>query len=454
MALTIELDSTLKDFYELNSGGHEEIYLVYTIPTVQVQMTRGIPISSKYAYQDPLSYKDNGIQARIFAQVVPQLFSMIAGKMNLVMFDLDVPGSNDIDPQPRADTMEVLGQLIERQRPLVTYVRNASEVVLPPTAVLAMANPMDCLEHLPAVVPLETHYRALSKRELQLSELPTPPGVVINTQLNADQVQVPHLRAAEVMRMLNVIEQRPLPFVVKLPQALSGQGTFLVRSETDRSETLAVLRPEVDHMLRQLNHSNSHLHPTSLIVQEMLGGSAMAISLFLPSTGDPIMTSCCDQFIDIHGHWDGGHIDYSQQGRLKTEYMPIAKAIGTYMHQLGYHGPLGADIMTAPDGRHVVIDLNTRVTGSHPLGFMKGHLSVARGFNDAAIFFPLFLNASLAEFKSKFSQELDEGRIVIAGWCHESGGESSVTTIILAGENQERLEALAARITALKTPGY
>jgi hypothetical protein len=453
MASTIELDSTLKELYELNSGD-EEIYLVYTIPTVQVQMTRGIPISNKYAYQDPLSHKDSQIQARIFSQVVPQLFGMIAGKMHLVMFDLDMPGSNDIDPQPRADTTAVLGQLSEHQRPIVTYVQNAADIVLPTTAVLAVANPMDCLEHLPMTVPLESHYRALSKRELLFSGLSTPPSTVIDTDLNADQVQEPQLRAAEVSRMLSIIEQKPLPFVVKLPQALSGQGTFLVHSESGRSETLAVLRPEVDNMLRQLNHSNSHLHPTSLIVQEMLGGSAMAISLFLPKIGDPILTSCCEQFIDVHGHWDGGHIDYSQQSRLKAEYMPIAKAIGAYMHQLGYHGPLGADIMTGPDREHLVIDLNTRVTGSHPLGFMKGYLSVARGFNNAAIFFPLFLNVGLNEFKSKFGTELEEGRIVIAGWCHERGCQSSVTTIIMAGEDQKRLETLAERVKALQRPGY
>ncbi|KAF9767250.1 hypothetical protein IL306_000205 [Fusarium sp. DS 682] len=454
MSSPIELDSTLKELYALSHGENAEIHLCYTIPTVQVQMTRGIPICKKYAYQDPLSHKDSGIQARIFTQVVPQLFGIIAGKMNLIMFDLDGPDSDDVDLQPRVDTEDVMQQICEHQRPKVTYVRNPSDVVIPEAAKLGLANPMDCLEHLPAAVPLESHYRALSKRDLVFSGLPTPPSVVIDTHLDSQQVLDPQLRANEVARMLSYIEQKTLPFVVKLPQALSGQGTFLIRNEADRSGSLEMLQKEVDNMLGQLNDSNSHLHPTSIVVQEIVPGSAIAISLFLPQNGEPIMTSCCDQFVSEDGHWDGGHIDYSQQPRLKNEYLPIAKQIAAYMTRLGYYGPLGADIMTDWEGNHLVIDLNTRVTGSHPLGFLRGYFSDTRGFNDAAVFFPLFMNMSLSQFRDTFRTELDEGRIVIAGWCHQQGAQSSVTTIIVAAEDQERLGLLAQRIKAFATLGH
>ena len=453
MDSSIELDLTLKQLYDLDPASHGEVYLAYVIPTAQVQMTSGIPISTKYAYQDPLSYKDSDLQARIFAQVVPQLFGIIAGKMNLIMFDLDAEHGQGFDPQPRIDTADVMDQFAEHQRPFTTYIKKASDIVLPPKAVLAVSNPMDCLEHLPAAVQPEVHYRALSKRELAFSGLPTPPSILVDTVLDVDQVQDSSLRAIEVTRMLHFIKEKALPYVVKLPQALSGQGTFLIRNEPDRFEALAVLRPEVDRMLLQLNQTNNHLNPTSFVIQEMVAGSAMAISLFVTKSGEPIVTSCCDQFIDPSGHWDGGHIKYPQQARLKAEYMPIANTIATYMHSIGYYGPLGADIVTDSDGKHLIIDLNTRVTGSHPLGFMKGYFSAKRGFHNAAVFFPLFLNVTMKEFKHRFRVECEQGRIVVAGWCHERGGNSSVTTIIIAGEDQARLGALAERVKALKTHG-
>ncbi|EKJ70954.1 hypothetical protein FPSE_08868 [Fusarium pseudograminearum CS3096] len=454
MSSIIEFDSTLKDLYALSPGDDAKIHLCYTIPTVQVQMTNNIPICKKYAYQDPLSHKDRGVQARIFSQVVPQLFGMIAGKMNLIMFDLDGQSTGDVDLKPRTDTQKVMQQICEHQRPTVTYVHSPSDVKIPEGAKLGLANPMDCLEHLPAAVPFESHYRALSKRELVFSGLPTPPSMVIDTCLDPRQVLDSQIRAQEVTRMLSFVEEKNLPFVVKLPQALSGQGTFLVRSESDRSTSLGVLRQEVDRMLVQLNDSNSHLHPTSIVVQEIVPGSALAISLFVPKNGEPILTSCCDQFVSEDGHWDGGHIDYSQQSHLKAHYLPIAKKIAAYLNRLGYYGPVGADIMTDAQGNHLVIDLNTRVTGSHPLGFLKGFFSVTRGFNDAAVFFPLFINLSLDRFREIFNAELDEGRIVIAGWCHEEGLQSSVTTIIVAGEDQERLGGLAQRIKAYATLGH
>ncbi|KAF5006895.1 hypothetical protein FDECE_6754 [Fusarium decemcellulare] len=177
-------------------------------------------------------------------------------------------------------------------------------------------------------------------------------------------------------------------------------------------------------MLRQLNDSNSHLQPTSTVVQKMVAGSALAISLFLPEDGEPIMTSCCDQFISNEGHQDGGHVDYSQQSRLQTEYLAIEKRLWPYMSLIGYHGPLGADIMTDSEGKQLVIDLNTRVTGSHSLGFLKGYSSVSRCFNDAAVCFPSFNNLSLSRFRDILRVQLRQ---------------RSVTTMTVAAEDQERL---------------
>ncbi|KAJ6436667.1 mitochondrial-processing peptidase subunit alpha protein [Purpureocillium lavendulum] len=152
MTPRIILDTTLKELYGLDAESHGEIYFIYQFPTSQTQLTKGIPISKKYAYQDCLGHDDIDIQARLFAQVIPQWFGMISGKMNLAMFELHASdGSNNNHAQ--VDTAEVLAQISEDQRPMVTYVQNAHDVKLPPGAVLAVSIPMDCLEHLPAAVP-------------------------------------------------------------------------------------------------------------------------------------------------------------------------------------------------------------------------------------------------------------------------------------------------------------
>lgn len=282
------------------------------------------------------------------------------------------------------------------------------------------------------------------------SGLPIPKSIVIETRLNPMKVRDPQTRIEEVNRMLEVIKYRSTPFVVKLPQACSGQGVFLVRNEEERSSALSVLETGVDTMLQQLSPSNEHLHPSSLIVQEMLSGSAVAIALFLSREGEVYITSVCDQFVDAQGNWGGGHIDYAAQERLIEEYRAIAKKIGDYMHTLAYYGPLGADIMMDAKGNHVVIDLNARVTGSHALGFLKGHFDRERGFSDAAILFPLFFNIGLEGFRERFVGELAEGRMVVAGWCHGRGKVVNVATVILAGEDRDRLMDLVGRVKKLQ----
>lgn len=445
----LELDQTLQQLYAQDEANTQDVHLVYALPTARVQMTRGMPLSTKFAYQDPLLHNDRATSARIYTQVLPHLFGLIGGKTNLIMFDLD--DTTTVDGQSRQDTERVLSQLPESQRPSVVYVKDVSEITLPPNAVIAMANPMDLAEHLPVAVPLETHYRGLSKRELALSGLPTPPSVVVDTTLNPQTVTESSLRAAEVQRMLHLVKNRTVPFVVKLPQGLSGQATFLVRNERDRDTALTVLAEAVDLMLLQLNGANAHLNPASLIVQDMCPGNSVAVALFLTKHGHATISSCCCQRIDSKGHWDGASIDFTKQDKLKAEYAKLVDKLAIYMHNLGYHGPLGIDVMTSDTGEHWIIDLNTRPTGSHPLGYMTNHLYHRRGFKHAVVYFPVYLRLSMTDFYEEFRTELDAGRIIIAGWSHEPGNRSSVTTLIIAGEDDTAIDMVSRRVEAWKS---
>lgn len=449
MSPPVELDTTLRDLYT-QSGDEGEITLVYCPPMSQVQLVQGMPLSSKYAYQDrlPAPAKGSTQAARVFTQVLPQSHAMIAGKMDLVMLDLDVPGNGPTGQQAPTDAAQVFGQITESQRPTVRFIKDIADLQIPAGAKIGVFRPADCLDHLDPVVPFAAHFKAHSKRELALSNVPTAPSVVVDASIQPDQAQDPALRASEVARMLALVGNKAIPFVVKLPQAHGGLGTFMVRSEEDRAETLTVLRGEVDMMLSMLQDANTHFHPASLVVQDMVPGFVMAVCMFVPKTGSPLITSVSDQQTDDGGHWTRTHIDYSQQARLHTEYRPIVDAIGAYMHQLGYHGPLGADIMTGLDGQHLVIDLNARVSGSHPLGFLKKHLNTSRGFNDAAVVGPM-LSVTIDELKSRFSTELNEGRIVLLGWSNGKGGESSGAIMVVAGEDMEALRELERRVMAL-----
>lgn len=153
--------------------------------------------------------------------------------------------------------------------------------------------------------------------------------------------------------------------------------------------------------------------------------------------------------MDAEGNWGGGFVDYREQDALREEYRETAARLAVYMHKLGYWGPMGADIMTDEEGRQVVIDMNVRVTGTHPLGALRGHFG-RRGLNVAVLFFPLMLKLTREEFERKFKEELHFGSLAVNAWVHMQGGKTSMTTVTLAAENKEKLNEFVERVRAFK----
>jgi predicted ATP-grasp superfamily ATP-dependent carboligase len=202
-------------------------------------------------------------------------------------------------------------------------------------------------------------------------------------------------------------------------------------------------------MLRNINPKNAHLDPCCVLVQDMIPGEAVALSLFVTRDGKAVFNACCPQLVDAEGNWGGGFVDYREQEQLRKEYSTIMEQIAGYMHKLGYWGPMGADIMTSLEGQQVVIDLNVRVTGSHPLGVLKGHFQ-RRGLNIAVLLFPLMLELTREQFEVEFKEELHFGSLVVNAWVHMRDRKTSMTTVTIGAKDKEGLDKLMERVNAHK----
>lgn len=456
----VELDTTLRELYSLDNPHGQNIIQVYAIPSATTQMTSSIPLSTRFAYQSPRALKmDSNVLARTNLQAGPQSYGFVSGKMPLVLFDVDAAGDEASQVEHmlspikthQADALKVFDQLAPAQRPELRFVSSPTEITTSPDDKIAIWNPMDCLIHLPHLFDPEKHYGLLSKRGLAVSGIPTPKSDVIDCNLQPDQVNDEGLLKDEVERMMKPIIERPIPFVIKLPQSLGSQGVFVVQTDAEKQEAIGLLTVEVKRMIQQINESNKHMRPASLVLQETIPGTAVALSLFVTKKGRSVFTGCTEQIFDNHGHWDGGCIDYKQQDNLRKQYADIAQEMASYMHGKGYYGPLGADVMTDLKGKQLVIDLNVRVPTSYPLGFLKKHFSIQRGFHDAALLYPLALKATRDDFQRRFEKEIQEGQIVICGWCNGSGGPGgrykySISSVAVGGETPAHLRQMIERI--------
>lgn len=397
--------------------------------------------------------QESELMARFCLGCVAQYFGFVAGPMDLWLFDLDEnehEPAQDIRPH-REDAHRVYDCLDQKQQPRLHFVESADQAAALPQR-KAVISPMDFLDGHGPLVEQAAHLDLMSKRSLALSGLPSPQTEVIDTVLGPQQVGDALLVAQEVKRMLSVIETHNVPFVVKMPLGIGGHSVFMVRDELRRESCLKVLREELPSMLQAMTPENEKLAPPSLLVQEVVRGKAVGISIFVTKTGRPIFLSCIDQIIDEADNWAGGVIDYASQPSLRDEYRDVIELIASYVFQRGYYGPMGIDVMTDEDGRHLIIDMNIRQTGDLTLGLLGKHFWEERSLPYGGLIAAMCVQGDRDQFENMFAEEIDSGILVIAGWTRawESGSEGSfvwsICSLLVGAEDRTKLQLLMNRI--------
>ncbi|OGM48510.1 solid-state culture specific ATP-grasp domain protein [Aspergillus bombycis] len=454
-AARITLDYTLRDLYSDNNEDDLNMTLIY-YPLQFGYLHESS--SAKYAYGYTLESDDEKAMSSftMAANMVPQRYAFSAGQMPLVILDFDSTNKQKeanrkpcetIDELPvhHLDIRRTFSQLMPDQQPILTVAISPESISLDPGAQIAVLLPTDCMSHLPHVVHPETHYEILSKRGLALSGLPTPPSQVIDTGL-VDSND-PTLVKQEVARMVESIDQRQVPFMVKLPQSVSGIGTFSITTDVERNRVKTLLTEQLGVILRQLNRSNHHLYPCSMVLQDFVAGPVVALSLFITKNGQARFISCCEQRFDARGHWIGGTISYRQQGGLRQTFATIMQKVADFLHTKGYHGPAGVDIVSDDhSGEQLVIDLNARVTGTFHLGPLMGHFT-KRGLFEAGMTTGDF-SCSRDTFEQTFADEIRNGSLIVSGWVHNESSRLSHAAITIGAREPDELKGYFERIGA------
>lgn len=452
----IILDYTLHDLYTSGSEDNLNITLVY-YPLQFKHNNENKDIKFAYGYTVEEDNEGAASSLTMAASLVPQRYAFSAGRMPLAILDIpaqrplnseregDFPAADSV-PAHHIDIDRTFTQLQPDQRPSVSFAKSADSIELGLDARIAVLLPTDYLSHLPHLVCPEAHYEILSKRGLAVSGLPTPPSRVI------DAIYVDYddhgLLSKETSRMTSAIEQYQVPFMVKLPQSISGMGTFAVTSETDRRSVKEMLSTQLEILLRQLNQTNRHLYPCSIVLQDFVDGPVVALSMFVTKTGQPIFIACCEQLFDHNSHWIGGTISYAQQAGFEHTFSTLIRKVAAFLHRKGYHGPAGIDIVTDQhSGEQFVIDLNVRVTGTFHLGPLKGHFT-RRGLFEAAMTSGDFL-CTRDLFEEAFSEEIRQGSLIVSGWVHDESHSKGHAAITVGAKDYDGLQEYLQRVRAV-----
>ncbi|RAK91787.1 solid-state culture-specific ATP-grasp domain protein [Aspergillus costaricaensis CBS 115574] len=452
----ITLDCTLHDLYSLDNDTPENIVLAYDHPCKfpHDQLNSSPYPRFLYAANFP-DMNAEGEMPNLQKRGVAQRYSFVAGRTPVLMIDLSGNGGEEVSSlltTSKDELRRLYDQLSPEQRPNAQIVRSTHDVQLTPDSRAVLIVPHDhmCAMLNQALEP-EMLYEILSKRWLAVSGLPTPKSKVIDPLPVNSWIAG---RDAEVRRMLQAVQQQSFPFVVKISIATSGCGTFVIRRESDRGTAINEIRGLLEDGLKKFNEENEQLYPASFVIQELVPGEAHGVTFFVTKKGRAVYLATSQQRFTQEGFWNGGCVSYLLQPMFQDRYRSTIEVLAKALHNKGYYGPVGADVMTDANGEHVIVDVNPRVTGSYHLGLLKTHF-MQRGLCEAAVLSRLDIPCTQNAFEELFATDIAQGRLIINAWVTDSKKESSHAVLTVGAEDAVKLGRLIRVIeTFVKTGEY
>lgn len=210
----------------------------------------------------------------------------------------------------------------------------------------------------------ETHYCLLSKATLSKLGVSCPMYQTYDlNQVRLDQISLPS----------------QFPYLVKTSHGLSGEGTYIIRSESD-----------LNYCLKELSkYLNINLLET-IIVSEFVKHEVnnYCVQFYVNKHGEITLIGVTQQLVSSEGVYLGGVIDYTDD---LSKFSSMVHSMGQYAHQQGYFGFIGFDVLEDKDGQLYAIDANFRINGSTPLCLQRHVLSK--------------LNKTIAKYSSDYRME-------------------------------------------------
>lgn len=261
----------------------------------------------------------------------------------------------------------------------------------------------------------DSHYKVLSKKALMEMDIPTPAQQSISLENMA-------MAYDEVRSFL----KEHTAAVLKTPHGLSGDGTWIIKNQED----LATAMEKV-----QFYHTHGKMD--EVIIQECIDyKNNFGAGFYVDKQGNMTVLGCNQQVVDAEGHFQGGMVDYNLT--LPEEITVILKKAAAYLHENGYFGVAGLDILEGMTGEYFVIDGNIRLTGSLSLYVLQEKLKKL-GISHAQFSTELSYEGSLDNALSTFKNELKEQKIVILS-ALEGKMHTEIYGIITGKDGQNFME--------------
>ena len=215
------------------------------------------------------------------------------------------------------------------------------------------------------------------------------------------------------------------PCIVKLSHGYAGLGNFLIENASDEAN----MRKQIaEHWPNAVLVNNS-------IIENITGD--FGVQFYLRRDGTLVWIGLTEQHFDDKKKWCGGTYSADLQTKLVEDFSPIILPTGKHLHECGYFGLVGIDILRDASGQSFLVDVNPRLTGISPF-LMASRIFNREGLSEGVYHASCKFAGSLAHLIEK-AEATPNARVLVLS-AFEDSNAKEVTTIChlsFSSESQE-----------------
>ncbi len=226
------------------------------------------------------------------------------------------------------------------------------------------------------------------------------------------------------------------PCVVKLTHGYAGLSNFFVRQPD-----------EVDDVRAKMSHQwpDANFVVNSIIedIQTDVG-----VQFYLRKNGSAVWLGFTQQNFDANGKWSGGCFSAPAQEQRFDELSAMIRPAAKYLHEEGYFGVVGIDIVTDGKGNSYLVDVNPRLTGITPF-LMASRQFANEGLTEGIYLASCRFSGSLDDLIRAAEAEMQSkprSRVVVLSAFTETESESTVCHLSVTSQSQATNQAILTRL--------
>jgi len=278
-------------------------------------------------------------------------------------------------------------------------------------------------------------WRAVNERDAYITSFPFETLDVVQQVI--DPAVLYHLHSKEAIEDIDcpqaaVLDAVEFPCIMKLSHGYAGLGNFIIHNAED---------------LRQAQNQIDKQWPDAPIVINKLLTDIIGdygVQFYLGRDGEITWLGFTEQLFNDTNRWIGGVFRADLQDELYPEFIKIAEPVAGYLHEKGYFGVVGIDILHNKNDQFFLVDLNPRLTGITPF-LMTSRLLVKDGYSTGIYAASVSLPGDLDCIIER-AEQCETGKVFILSAYQVSNSQSTICHISVNGKSVEECEHLLSTL--------